>query len=371
MANTMLKTPRFADEIRKTGFVLENVVSQQLKSAGWTVISNKYYVDDAEDTVREIDLIGYKCTKVLHFDVYTTLVISCKKSESNVWALMSRDINLKDPNADWWPLHVWSNDKALTFKLSEPSKSIAYHKNVAELGVTDALSDPSVEVFAHQEMDKKSGKPQNDKAIFASITSLIKAQAYELTALPGRKKSASIYQFNLLSIVDSDLIRLMFSGDDIVESGLESEHYFTRYIVKKRESFSRIRFIKSSAFETILQDYSRLHSANCKWYAAEHAAFYDGLIKDHQRTQVLADDFKRKIQFEIAMCIDIKYTEVSRLTVNWSAQDENVWIGITDIELGDIELLNASTRVHDSVSRALISVYRYHGAFEFLDDIPF
>jgi hypothetical protein len=356
------KTPQFSEEIRKTGFVLENRISQQLKAAGWTVISNKYYVDDAVETVREIDLVAYKCTKVLHFDVYTTLVISCKKSEETAWALLSRDINLKDPNADWWPLHTWSNDKPLTFKMSELSKSVTYHKRMAELGVTEALAEPTVEVFAHQEMDKKSGKPQNDKAIFASITSLIKAQAYEITALTGRKKTPSVYQFNVLAVAETDLIRLMFTGDDIVESELESEHYFTRYIVKKRESFSRIRFIRSSAFDTILQDYSRLHLANCKWYAEEHTAFYDGLIKDFTRTQVLAEDFKRKVQYEIALCIDIKYTELSRLTI---------WIGIIDIELGDIELLNKSTRVHDSVSRALISVYHYHGGFEFSEDLPF
>jgi hypothetical protein len=96
----------FEDEIRKTGFVLENRVAQELKANGWTVISNKYYVDDSEETVREIDLVAYKSTRVQRFDVYTTLIISCKKSDSNAWALLARDINLKDPNSDFWPLHA-------------------------------------------------------------------------------------------------------------------------------------------------------------------------------------------------------------------------------------------------------------------------
>lgn len=45
-----------AIEIHKTGFVLESQIAQQLKAAGWTVISNKNYGDDSKETVREIDL---------------------------------------------------------------------------------------------------------------------------------------------------------------------------------------------------------------------------------------------------------------------------------------------------------------------------
>jgi hypothetical protein len=303
----MTKKAPFADEIKKTGFVLENRVAQQIKRAGWTVISNKYYVDDSEETVREIDLIAYRCTKVQHFDVYTTLIISCKKSDSNAWALLARDINIKDPNSDWWPLHAWSNDKALNHKLSEPAKARRYHKRVSELGVKEALQEPTVEVFAYQEMDKVSGRPQNDKPIFSAITSLMKAQAYELAALPGRKKSASVYQFNLLSVVEADLIRLMFSGDTISSSDLETEHYLARYIVRKRETFSRIRFIHANVFNAVLEDYGRLHAANCKWFAEEIDAFYEGLVQDWTRAKVLLEDFKKRIQFEVSLCLDCKY----------------------------------------------------------------
>ena len=38
----------FECEIRKTGFVLENQIARVLQAAGWSVISSKYYVDDAE-----------------------------------------------------------------------------------------------------------------------------------------------------------------------------------------------------------------------------------------------------------------------------------------------------------------------------------
>ena len=50
---------KFETQIQKTGFDLENRTAQALRTAGWTVISNKYYVDDFEESVREIDLIAY------------------------------------------------------------------------------------------------------------------------------------------------------------------------------------------------------------------------------------------------------------------------------------------------------------------------
>lgn len=366
----MKPSPPYAEEIKKTGFVLENRIAQTVRSAGWTVISNKYYVDDSEETVREIDLIAYKCTKVQHFDVYTTLIISCKKSEANAWALLARDINLKDPNSDWWPVHAWSNDKALGFKLSEPAKSRQYHKRAAELGVREAFSEPTVEVFAYQEMDKKSGRPQNDKPIFSAITSLMKAQSYEMTALPARKKSSSVYQFNLLSVVDTDLIRLMFSGDKISTSNIESEHYLARYIVRKRETFSRIRFIHADAFTSVLEDYGRLHAANCLWFAEEVDAFYDGLVEDYSRSKVLADDFKKRIQFDIALCLECKHSDVGPISVNWDSTKKEVWLGVL-FEQHEIDKLNSSERITKAVRKALKDIYRYDGEFSFSDDIPF
>lgn len=364
------KEVAFADEIRKTGFVLENQIAQQLKSAGWTVISNKYYVDDAEETVREIDLIAYKCTKVQHFSVYTAMIISCKKSEANVWALLSRQINLKDPNSNWQPLHTWSNDKVLNYQLSESEMSSKYHKRASELGVEEALQDPIVEVFAYQEMDKVSGKSQNDKAIFSAITSLMKAQAYELAALPGRKKSPCIYQFNLLSVVETDLVRLMFTGENIVSSNIETEHYLAGYIVRKRETFSRIRIIQAKVFESVLKDYGRLHLANCKWYAEEIDAFYTDLLQDKNRTKVFEEDFKNRIRFLVAACLNRSYSENIPITLFWRVDKKQVEIEV-DCEFNEVATLNADEKLNSRAAKALKEIYRYDGTFVFAVGLPF
>ena len=108
-----------------------------------------------------------------------------------------------------------------------------YHNDVIKLGVKEALSVPEYEVFAFQEMNRVSGAPHNDKNIFGAVTSLMKAQAYELGALAQRKKEPSVYQFNLMSIIESDLIRLNVDGTNIFQEKIESEHYMSRYIIKK------------------------------------------------------------------------------------------------------------------------------------------
>lgn len=365
--------PPFSDEIRKTGFVLENEVAQHLKSAAWTVISNKYYVDDSEETVREIDLVAYRVSRIQHFDVYTALIVSCKKSDANAWALLARDLNIKDPNSDWWPLHAWSNDTGIAYQLALPSRAKAYHEAALTNGVTDALKLPEVEVFAFQEMDKTSGKPQNDKPIFSAVTSLMKAQAYELAALPGRKKAPAVYQFNLLSVVDTDLVRLMFTGSTITQSEIESEHYLARYIIRKREVFSRVRFVRASAFSLILQDYGRLHQANCAWFNSESAAFYKEILGDWSRTDALAQAFVDKFRFWVNWTLERKFQralDIGRPGLYWDSDKKSLRVGF---ELPDDVLLfmNNDADIRKQVGNALKSVYRYEGDFSITYDIPF
>jgi hypothetical protein len=361
-------------QIAKTGFVLENRIAQALKAEKWTVISNRYYVDDAEESVREIDLVAYQTTKVQHFDVYTTLIISCKKSESNLWALLARDINLKDPNSDWQPLHAWSNDKAINFQLAGPSAAKRYHDGAQHLGVHIALQTPTVEVFAFQEMNKTSGAPQNDKNIFAAVTSLMKAQAYEIGALPQRKKSPAIYQFNLLSIVDAELVRLIFSEQTIDAVPVDGEHYIARYIIKKQESVSRIRFVRAEMFEKFLPEYSALHNANCQWFDQECNDFYRDVMKDGKRVALLIEVFRKEAGWHIRWPFienSMPAPDVDSVNMFWSDRSTSVKIYGAFGEDG-VRVLNADANAKGHVAKALLNVYRYNGLFEFEDDdIPF
>lgn len=368
-----MPTISFASEIRKTGFVLENEVAHLLKASGWTVISNKYYVDDSEETVREIDLVTYRVTKVKHFDVYTVLIVSCKKSDTNVWALLAREINLKDPNSDWWPLHAWSNDKAISFQLSSAGGPKAYHEAALRNGVAEVLRLPEVEVFAFQEMDKISGKPQNDKPIFSAVTSLMKAQAYELAALPGRKKASSVYQFNLLSVVDTQLIRLMFTGSEIRQSEVATEHYLARYIIRKREVFARVRFIRAGAFAAELEDYGRLHQANCKWFASECETFYSGILQDSRRSDTLLDDFAKKFRFQVGWRLQDQFKrdfDLGKPALRWDKSSNAPSVGF-EVPEEVISFMTQDDRINKDVGSALKAIYRYDGPFTICFDIPF
>ena len=369
-----MESDKYAKEILKTGFVLEIKIADALRRGGWTVISNKYYEDDFEGSVREIDLLAYKVSKVQHISVYTTLLISCKKSDSNIWALLARNINLKDPNSDWWPLHAWSNDKAILFELSKPGMAKTYHEDIIKFGVHEVLSVPDFEVFAFQEMNRTSGTPQNDKNIFSSLTSLMKAQAYELGALSQRKKSPSIYQFNLISIIDSDLIRLRLDGDNISQASIESEHYISRYIIKKNEIFSRIRFVKASCFEEKLKDYGNLHETNCRWFDRTCNTFYDGILKDWKRSSVLIEDFRAKVRWPIYWAVKHAsgaQIETAGISLEWNEKDNLPSVTLLEDQVV-IAQLNNDSKLKSAVSSALKDVYRYAGEFRFaIDEIPF
>jgi len=365
---------KYAEEIRKTGFVLEYKVADLLRKAGWTVISNKYYEDDFEGSVREIDILAYKVSKVQQVDVYTTLLVSCKKNESNAWALLARDINLKDPNTDWWPLHAWSNDKALAFEIAKPSTAKTYHEEAIKFGVKEALSIPTYEVFAFQEMDRVKGAPRNDKNIFSAVTSLMKAQAYELGALSQRKKKPSVYQFNLLSVIDSDLVRLVLKNDDISQEIVNSDHYISRYIIKKRETCSRIRFISYSSLEEKLKDYIQLHKNNCKWFDTELHSFYSDILKDYTRSNILIEEFRSGVWWNIYCAIqcthDLK-SNMDKISVGWNQELDCATVEVFCNE-SVISRLNTDTALKEKIRATLKKVYRYDGDFVFeIDDIPF
>lgn len=362
----------FEKEILKTGFPLENEVSSSLRNKGWNVISNKYYVDDNETTVREIDLIAYKATQVQQFSVYTALIISCKKNESNVWALLSRPLQKNDPNRNWHPVHAWTNDKSLNFQISKPEFGTDYHARMGKKALS-ALEDPSVDIFSFQEMNRQSGSPKNDKAIFDSITSLMKAQAYEVRALPTRKTAPSVYHFSLISVVDTEVINLLFSEGKIEASEIESEQYLANYIINKKQDISRIRFIRASAFNKIISDYDKLHRFNCRVFSEYCDEFYDGALEDRNRTKVFIEEFRKIVWWKLHWTLhknlgrDLKREDID---LSWNSINKYVEVNVP-FGGDDLEFLNKDEESNKAIKKALSEVYRYHGPFHFSEDIPF
>lgn len=369
-----MELEKYISGIQKTGFVLENKISQALKKHGWNVISNKYYEDDFEGKVREVDLIAYKVKRIQNFDVYTCLIISCKKNETNTWVLLCRDIDLKDPNSDFWPLHCWSNDPTINYQLSNVVDPKNYYRDLKKSGVKKALADPNVDIFAFQEMDAKTGAPKNQKAIYDSITSLIKAQSYEVNALPERKKTPCVYQFNLLSVVDAEIVRLEFKNNEITPSTTSDEYYVSRYILKKKQSFSKIRIISAPKFEQTIEDYNKLHKENSNWFNLLCNDFYVNIEKDYRKLIELTDKFSLELSINFRSryrLLTTKLFEKDNVFLNWDKEKSSLVIDFNhdDIDLDDV--LNDDAQAKKIIAKALKTTYRYEGLFYIGVDIPF
>jgi hypothetical protein len=222
-------------------------------------------------------------------------------------------------------------------------------------------------------MNRESGGPQNDKAMFSAVTSLMKAQAYELAALPERKKEPVIYQFNLISVVDADLVRLHFAKDQITEIETESEQYIARYIVRRKETFSRVRFIRANRFAHLLEDYSRLHSANCGWLATLHSSFYQDVMGNTKKIEVLIKEFRETVEWYLQLRIRRVRKEsgaIKSLSLDWNAANKQVAVNV-GTDTSTIVFLNGDTDSRNHVASALKKIYRYEGPFGFEEDFPF
>lgn len=364
---------KYAEHIRKTGFLLEFNVTKALEKHGWNVVTNKYYVDDVQESVREIDLVAYKISYVDKTGIYTTLVVSCKKSDENVWTLLSRKPNHSDPNIDWNPRHVWSNDKSIEHMLGIEDSKHKYLEHLKENSLSYFAEKPKRHIFAFQEMAKESGKPKNDKAIFESVTSLMKAQTYEMGVLPERKAQASksVYHFALLNIVGTDLICLDFSDDEIKSEVVLEEIYVASYIVNKKHMFSRIHFLNPEILDSALDRYDALHQANVKFYRKSSEEFYKSAISNREKRNVFKKEFLADLAFRAELQTDFEpaWIKAKDIYLSWMADENVLNLYVSGASDQKIEALNGD-KVKKEVAELLMQYYRYAGKFRF-SDTPF
>jgi len=370
-----MDTEKLAENIKKTGFFLEYQVCSQLREQGWSVITNRYYVDDQSESVREIDLVAYKTRSVQGFLVYTVLLISCKKSEENLWALLARDLDLTDPNADWQPVHVWTNELAIQYMIAQEGWRDDYFEHISAGSADAALSPPEVEVFAFQEMKKSSGAVRNDRPIFDSITSLMKAQAYELSCLPSRKKEGSVYQFNLVSVAGSDLVRLHFHANGEVEATpVDSERYVANYIVNQERTSAGIRFVRASAFPAVLDDYAQLHDANCEFFDGLCDSFYADAVKDRRKAAVFIGTFRERIEWPLCCAVRNapEETDDPGDVSLWYDKEDELLAVLVELPEATVAALNKNASLNKATREALTELYRYEGCFSFrVNPFPF
>lgn len=367
---------KVSSSITKTGFHLEYKIGKILRDNGWHLISNRCYIDDHEGAVREIDLLGYKVTKIKDFSLYTVLVISCKKSESNAWALLTRAVEENDPNYNWRPFKGWSNHPAILHYMGGKNWPHAYHDKLST-ACPRLFEAPTSDVFAFQEINKSTGSVQNDKAIFSSITSLMKAQSYEISLLNGRQKNIRrAYQFNLISIIDSELVKVLFEGEDINSYNTQSEDYLCRYILNKEEAIARIKFTTADFFPELINDYNDLHSENKKIFSEYHDKFYADAYKTWRKANLIKSELLLKINPSLQSArlkIDRKYEKFDDIEIYWNEKKDLLEIGLVGKAITQelINSINEEEEVLNTTKTALSEVFHYNGKFIFEEGIGF
>lgn len=364
---------KYIEGIKSTGFGLEFTISKSLTTDNWTVINNKYYIDDVQGSAREIDILAYKVTVKDGIQIYTVLIISCKKSSENAWALLAKDKNNKDPNIDWNPVTLWSNQKILKFIIENYDWKTPYVNSSQDLN--DQLFSPQKHIFAFQELNKNKGTPQNDKAIFNSIVSSMKSQDYEIASLDKRKKQEAIYNFNLISVVQAPLLRINYGDDEPSVDNISSDIYVGSYIINKRETISRVHFIMSEEFDSFLGTYNRLHSHNVQQTSVIFESYFADCLKDNKKVDLFLNEFSQSIRFNIYRVIrglrsDDNINNV--IGISWKEAKKSVAITVDDVwREEEVEALNSNSELKVKVAAALKKIYRYEGEFYFDDSVPF
>ena len=373
---------KFEKSIKKTGFELEFQVSELLRKQKWTVINNKYYVDDVQGTVREIDLIAYKTCTIESVVVYTVLVISCKKNEQNIWALLSKNKIVNDPNTDWHPISAWSNNRTLEFMLNNHHWKDNYIRLCKENDVYGSLIEPEDHIFAFQEMHKSNGSPQNDKNIFSSISSLMKAEGYEIASLSKRKKGDCLYNFNLISVVDTELVKLHFTSHDVKASRIESDKYIGSYIVNNNNIEARIQFVNIDKLKDIVHNYDALHEVNVRFCAELISEYYRDAITQTIKREIYESDFLKSIHWQVYRLLKMHFKSAvgkEDCWLSWDVGEQRLEINVSlgegfppDSEDTIIETLNDDSKLDSHVRRMLKEWFRYEGDYQFSHDaIPF
>ncbi|MCE8005147.1 hypothetical protein [Billgrantia ethanolica] len=360
--------------IEKTGFRLEFDISNILVKNGWNVINNKYYVDDQQEVVREIDIVAYKANLVHDIYVYTALILSCKKSEQNAWALLSKESNHSDPNIEWVPVHAWSNDRVLSYMLDEPDWKEFYLSILKQKKANIVTGKPERHIFGFQEMNKVSGSPQNDKNIFNSVNSVMKAQAYEMNALPLRKKDSCVFQFNLLSVAQTDLVRLDFEKNIAKGFAIDDEIYVAGYILDKQQTFAKVHFVRADRFEKIIQQYNNLHNANKMAFGKIHEKFCSEITRDAKKLNFFKDDVADDIWWSLYSLIE-EPSKVNKLLkeghMHWNKQESTIEFQV-DLHESEVATMNEGKEAREELSEALRKYYKYEGKSKFeVFEIPF
>lgn len=355
--------------LEKTGFLLEHLVSEEFRKSGWSVIGNRYYVDDVDGKARELDLVAYRVAKSADLDVFTGVLVSCKKDAENTWAFMSKDKPPHDPNVDWEPAHYWTDLEPLASFLSSCEWRKDYFRSNKQ--IHNALFRDTKNIFATQLVSPDGSAPKNDKPIFDSITGLLKALDHELAALPNRaKRKKRLYLFSLVTVVEAPLVEVQYKGDSGKAVEVDRITHLARYMVSKRELSAHVHFIRSDKIGEFVGTLSDLAEHNALHMQSLVGKSFHAIRTSQSVRAQLAKMLGFRLRWRLNRVIQQHGFAQEITDIALSYNKDQLTIDI-DADETAIVFLNEDTEARKLASQLLKEVARYEGAFRFDIDVPF
>lgn len=358
------------DALAKTGFILEHRVAQEFRKAGWSTIGGRYYADDVDGRARELDLVAYRTGKSKELEVVTAVLVSCKKDDETTWTFLTKEKPRHDPNFDWDPVHYWTDVQPLQTYLASDSWKAKYFKAIGKL-YDDFKA--TKDIFAFQQVASHKVTPRNDKAIFDSIVSLMKALDHEVEAVPARAKGKKrLYIFSLLSVVDAPMVDVSYAGKKPVASEVDQLTHLARYMVRKTDLSALVHFVRSDKLSDFVGLLSQLSDLNAKHMTTLVKQAHDAIQWNARIQSYFAGRLRARIIWMIGRVFRNSgrpQPNVEEVQLGFDSGHLKILVDVYEDK--EIAVLNADRSLKRDTAKLLKEVARFEGAFTFESDFPF
>lgn len=357
--------------INRTGFPMEYEVQKILENHGWSVVSNKFYVDDVKKIEREIDLVATK--RIVNDEILceVNLIISCKKSESARWFFLTS--NHRGNSS--YPIRYMTDIGMVEYAFENESDLIQSYlgKNMKKVMKEDS------DIRAYLQINKDSYRDEGNKHIYDSILTTIKAENYENYYRVKYDKSLKQYFicYHLLSIFDGKMIEKNLETNIYHE--VDELNYMNRHIISEEDRLYRIHFIRLDVFDSILTEYDGVVDETAKLCIDIQNKLYHNIFHEKNRNHAMVywDDFCQAFWKNVSEKYNYSNHTLENVGSNYAGMDYflsknkklhiklNLFLYTDTGKKGIINELNGNEFCQNLMKTLLKKYYKYEGKFIF------
>ena len=371
---------KLLDAVEMSGFDFEYFVQDIFRKEKWTVLNNRYYIDDVSNIEREIDAIAYKAIEIGDICYYTALIISCKKTKESDWVFLTQK-KIQDVNFDYSPLHIISSDFRLKAIINNERSMII--DAIMKDEFLQKIYEGDNRVFANFQFNGRTLQLEENRRIYDSISTTIKTLEAEKESHRNSmiNKKATFYCFYAISVFNNKLIEVLFEDSENKSVQEVNElKYVNRHIVYKKDQFYLVHFACKDYLADLVKVYNKVFESNTRLYSGLMASFYDDIWSYEYRVKLINGQFMGALRREISMIsiIDNTFELPSNLEIKeidfQKTKDLLVMTVHFDpiLDSSTIELLNKSENAKKWIGAALKRYFKYDGTYSINQDwLPF